>query len=103
MVDGIALVDHFGWDAFNESTDLIAQIESYKRRYGCYPEVVLADGIYGTRMNRKYMKERNIRFGGKPLGRPGKQTAENAEELRQAKRQRRQDALDRIPIEGKFG
>jgi len=44
MVDGIALVDHFGLDAFNESTDLITQIESYKRRYGCFPEVVLADG-----------------------------------------------------------
>jgi hypothetical protein len=46
MVDGIALVDHFGWDAFNESTDLITQIESYKKRYGCFPEVVLADGIW---------------------------------------------------------
>jgi len=103
MVDGIALVDHFGWDAFNESTDLITQIESYKRRYGCFPEVVLADGIYGTRANRKYMNKYNIRFGGKPLGRPRKQTAENAEQLKQEKVQRRQDALDRIPIEGKFG
>lgn len=103
LVDGIAFVDHFGWDAFNESTDLIVQIESYKRRYGWYPEVVLADGIYGTRANRKYMKGRNIRFGGKPLGRPRKQTVENAKELKQAKQQRRQDALDRIPIEGKFG
>ncbi|BCL59432.1 transposase [Desulfomarina profundi] len=103
MVDGIALVDHFGWDAFNESTDLITQIEAYKRRYGCFPEVVLADGIYGTRANRKYMKQNNIRFGGKPLGRPKRQTAGNAEQLKQEKLQRRQDALDRIPIEGKFG
>jgi len=102
MVDGIALVDHFGWDAFNESTDLITQIESDKRRYGCFLEVVLADGIYGTRVSRKYMKKYNIRFGGKPLGRPRKPTAENAEQLKQEKLQRRQDALDRIPIEGKF-
>ncbi len=49
------------------------------------------------------MKKYNIRFGGKPLGRPRKQTAENAEQLKQEKLQRRQDALDRIPIEGKFG
>jgi len=49
------------------------------------------------------MKKYNIRFGGKPLGRPKKQTAENAEQLKQEKLQRRQDALDRIPIEGKFG
>ena len=103
LVDGIALVDHFGWDAFNESTDLITQIESYRKRYGCFPEVVLADGIYGTRANRKYMKKHNIRFGGKPLGRPRKQTVENAEQLKQEKLQRRQDALERIPIEGKFG
>lgn len=103
MVDGIALVDHFGWDAFNESTDLRTQIEYYKERYGYYPEVVLADGIYGTRANRKYMKKHNIRFGGKPLGRPKKQTLENAEQLKQEKLQRKQDALERIPIEGKFG
>lgn len=103
MVDGIALVDHFGWEAFNESTDLRTQIEYYKARYGYYPEVVLADGIYGTRANRKYMKKHNIRFGGKPLGRPKKQTPENAEQLKQEKLQRKQDALERIPIEGKFG
>lgn len=103
MVDGIALVDHFGWEAFNESTDLRTQIEYYKERYGYYPEVVLADGIYGTRANRKYMKKHNIRFGGKPLGRPKKQTPENADQLKQEKLQRKQDALERIPIEGKFG
>ena len=45
MVDGIALVDHIGWDAFNENQDLIAQIERYKQRYGHYPERVLADGF----------------------------------------------------------
>jgi hypothetical protein len=49
------------------------------------------------------MKKYNIRSGGKPLGRPGKQTTENAEQLKQEKLQRRQDGLDRIPIEGKFG
>lgn len=103
MVDGIATVDHFGWDAFNESTDLQGQIERYKQRFGCYPEVVLADNIYGTRDNRKFMKKNHIRFGGKPLGRPKKQTAENAEQLKKEKKQRYQDALDRIPIEGKFG
>jgi hypothetical protein len=103
MVDGIALVDRFGWDAFNESTDLIPQINRYKQRFGCFPEVVLADGIYGTRVNRKYMKEHNIRFGGKALGRPKKQTVENTAQLKQEKQQRRLDALNRIPIEGKFG
>ena len=49
------------------------------------------------------MKQHNIRFGGKALGRPRKQTAENAEEIRQAKLQRKQDAVECIPIEGQFG
>ncbi len=53
MVEGIALVDHISWDAFNESRDLQEQIESYKRRTGVYPDTVLADGIYGTRENRQ--------------------------------------------------
>jgi len=103
LIDGIALVDHISWDAFNENQDLTTQIEMYKRRSGAYPESVLADGIYGTRENRKFMKEHGIRFGGRPLGRPPKETSGNAEKLKQEKKQRRQDALDRIPIEGKFG
>jgi len=103
MVDGIALVDRFGWDAYNEGTDLTAQIEHYKSRYGYYPQAVLGDGIYGTRANRQYMKSKGIRFGGKPLGRPKKRTEANTEQIKKEKMQRRQDALDRIPVEGKFG
>jgi hypothetical protein len=37
------------------------------------------------------------------LGRPPKKTSENTQELRDRKPQQRQDELDRIPIEGKFG
>jgi hypothetical protein len=64
--------------------DLQTQVESYKARYG-YPEVVLADGIYGIRENRNYLKEKGIRFGGKPLGRPKKHTELNAEEIKKSK------------------
>ena len=103
LVEGVARVDHLRWDAFNESQDLQAQVERYKARYGYYPEVVLADGIYGTRENRNFLKDNGIRFGGRPLGRPVKPTGENVEQLRLARKQRKQDALERIPIEGKFG
>lgn len=103
LVEGVALVDRIGWDAFNENQDLKGQVESYKQRIGSYPERVLADGIYGTRENRRYLKGHGIRFGGKPLGRPPKVTDENHERLQQERRQRRLDALERIPIEGKFG
>ena len=103
MTDGLAFVDHLGWDAFNEGKDLKQQVEAYRRRYGSYPEVVLADQLYGTRDNRRYLKKNGIRFGGKPLGRPPKQTTENADRLKQIKVQRIQDSRERIPIEGKFG
>ncbi|MBF0323410.1 MAG: IS5 family transposase [Magnetococcales bacterium] len=101
--NGLARVDELRWEAFNESADLTGQVEAFKKRHGHYPAVVLADGIYGTRDNRCYCKEKGIRFGGKPLGRPKKETEANREELREAKKQRRRDHLERIPIEGKFG
>ena len=63
----------------------------------------MADPIYGTRDNRAWLKEKGIRFGGKPLGRPRKPTEENAEQLKAEKKQRHEDYRQRIPIEGKFG
>jgi len=101
--DGIACLDEIRWDAFNEGQDLINQVEYYKERHGHYPEVVLADPIYGTRANRKYLKEKDIRYGGKPLGRPKKVTETNKTQLQQEKKQRKEDYQQRIPIEGKFG
>jgi len=101
--EGLARVDHLRWDAFHEGHDLPAQVEAYRRRCGHYPEVVLADPLYGTRANRHYLKARGIRFAGKPLGRPQKLTENNREELKRLKAQRREEYLQRIPIEAKFG
>jgi len=101
--NGLAQVDHLRWDAFHEGLDLVAQVEAYLARYGYYPEKVLADPVYDTRSNRDYLKQRCIHFASKPLGRPKQETDENREPLKQAKEQRRQDYLRRIPIEGKFG
>ncbi len=101
--EGLARVDHLRWDAFHEGHDLEAQVEAYRVRYGTYPKSVVGDPIYGTRDNRRYLKKQGIRFAGKPLGRPKQVTAENREELKRLKAQRRADYLQRIPIEGKFG
>jgi hypothetical protein len=103
VVDGAVFLDRLDWDPYNESGDLVAQVEAYKQRFGCYPESVHCDKIYRTRENRTFCKKHNIRMSGPALGRPPKQTAENAQELRDTKQQRRQDEIDRIPIEGKFG
>jgi IS5 family transposase len=101
--EGLAHVDHLRWDAFHEGLDLATQVEAYRERYGHYPERVIADPLYGTRANRGYLKQRGIRFAGKPLGRPKQVTDANREQLKQAKAQRRQDYRQRIPVEGKFG
>ena len=101
--EGLARVDHIRWDAYHEGSDLASQVEAYRSRYGVYPEAVLGDPIYGTRDNRRYLKNHGIRFAGKPLGRPRKVTDENREELKRLKAQRREEYRQRIPIEGKFG
>ncbi len=101
--EGIACVDHLRWNAFHEGNDLISQVQAFRSRYGHYPEAVLGDPIYGTRANRTYLKQRGIRFAGKPMGRPRKVTDANREELKQLKAQQREEYLQRIPIEGKFG
>ena len=68
--DGYARINTLGWEAYNESTDLKKQVKDYKRLNGYYPKVVITDKIYGTRDNRQWLKDLNIRYSGKPLGRP---------------------------------
>jgi hypothetical protein len=99
LVNGFVYLDTLCWDAYNESVDLKAQVESYRRRFGFYPASVHCDRIYRTRDNRAYCKEHGIRMSGPALGRPPKETEKNKDR----KLQQRQDELDRIPIEGKFG
>lgn len=58
--DGFARVDHLRWDAFHEGLDLKSQVEAYHERTGYYPEKVLADPLYGTRENRRYLKQKDL-------------------------------------------
>jgi len=103
LIDGFSFVDRISWDNYNESGDLIGQIEKYHKRFGFYPESAHVDQIYRNRENRRYCKTHGIRLSGLPLGRPKRVTAENAEQLKRDKQQHRQDEIDRIAIEGKFG
>lgn len=98
-VDGYCFLDHLSWDAYNESADLIGQAQAYRDRFGCYPASIHADTIYRTRNNIKFCKKHGIRLSGPALGRPPSQI----EERKAIRKQIRQDELDRIPIEGKFG
>jgi transposase, IS5 family len=98
-IDDYTFLDRLSWDAYNESADLIEQAEAYKDRFGCYPSSIHADKIYRTRGNIKFCKKHGIRLSGPALGRP----PSNIEERKAVQKQVRQDELDRIPIEGKFG
>jgi len=99
LVDGFSFVEKIGWDAYNESCDLIEQIKQYHKRFGCYPESVHADKIYRTRENRRFCKKHGIRLSGPPLGR----RTEDAVLLKEQKKLQYQDEVDRIAVEGKFG
>ena len=97
-MDGFAQLDCIHWDGYNESKDLVSQVENYRSRYGFYPEVVIVDGIYLSRDNRNYLKHHQIRSNGKPLGRPPKQQLSKYQ-----KRKRKKEAALRNHIEAKFG
>jgi len=92
ITNGFAFLEESSWDAYNEGTTLIATVERYKKRTGCYPKKVFADKIYCNRANRKRLKELKIDLVAKPLGRPSK--AMEPSHIRPG---------DRNPIEGKFG
>ena len=72
VVDGYVYLEQTSWNSFNESGDLKACVAAYYRRFGCYPEAVLADKIYQTKENRKFCKRIGIRLSGPALaGRAG--------------------------------
>jgi len=96
--EGMSKVDHISWDAFNEAVDLQMQVEQYRKTFGCYPELLLADGIYLNRSNRKWLKDKHIRIVGKPLGRPPKEQLTPYQ-----KRKQRKERNQRNLVEGKIG
>ena len=103
VVDGVSFVDRISWDAYHESVDLVPQIEAYRRRFGHDPASVHVDQIYRTRENRRYCASRGIRLSGPPLGRPRTVNEATAEQVKHARQQAHDDAIARMPVEGKFG
>ena len=77
---GYVLLDKLSWDAYNESGELVSQVQTYKNRFGHYPVSVHADEIYRNQANRRYCKQKGIRLSGKP-------TAQNQAELKAAREQ----------------
>ena len=96
LKDGFTHVQTIGWDNFNEGIRLKECVEAYKEIYGSYPQKVSADAIFGNKANRQYLKEKEIRFVGKQLGRPPKTSSAE-------KRKLQKEMSGRNEIEGKFG
>lgn len=92
LIDGFSFIDKLSWDNFNEGCELKLSVENYKKKVGYYPQRVLADQIYCTRENRKWLKEKGITLVAKPLGRPAKEAVSI-----------HISPGERNPIEGKFG
>ena len=92
LVDGYAFLDTLSWNAFYEGNYLSECVENYKRRFGFYPEKVLAEKVYCTSDNRRWLKSKNIKLAAKLLGRPSAQAVED--HVRPG---------ERNSIEGKFG
>lgn len=95
VVEGYVYLGQTSWNNFNESTDLIACVKEYKRRFGIYPKAVLAGKIYQTKVNKLYCMLCGIRLSGKALGR--KTEAQKEAEKQQMYR----DSCERNWVEGK--
>jgi hypothetical protein len=96
--NGYARINTLSWDAYNEGSDLKKQVEAYRKLNGYYPKVVITDKIYGTRENRQWLKELEIRYSGKPLGRPSAK-----QQTQYQKRKQKLEQGMRNQVEGKFG
>lgn len=100
VIDHFVYVDRISFDAYNEGGDLPAQVEAYKKRTGKYPESVLADKIYRTRENYRFCQDLGIHLAGPKLGRPYQ---EGSLKSQIQKKTQRQDEIERVEVEGKFG
>lgn len=98
LQNGYARINTFSWEAYNEGSDLKKQVEVYRKLNGYYPKVVITDKIYGTRENRQWLKDLNIRYSGKPLGRPSAK-----QQTQYQKRKQKIEQGMRNQVEGKFG
>lgn len=96
--NGFARINTLSWEAYNEGTDLKGQVEAYKKLNGFYPKVVISDKIYGSRENRQWLKDLDIRYSGKALGRPSAKS-----QTPYQKRKFKEEQGMRNQVEGKFG
>ena len=94
VVSGYVFIDSHSFDAYNEGAEeeFIKAVELYRKRFGHYPERILADKIYRGSKNRKYCKEHGIRMQGMKHSKDPQELKEEYKEIG-----------ERNIVEGKFG
>lgn len=68
--DEFTFRDRLSLDPYNEGDDLKARAQADRRRYGFYPDVICADQIYRTRLNRASCRHHGSRLDVPRLRRP---------------------------------
>ncbi len=97
-VDGFSFLDEFNHDNYSEAKVEILekQIDNYETKFKKKPPSVTGDLAYGTRANRKLLKEKEIRSAFKSLGRKTKETKKQEQYIKRKHRERNR-------IEGDIG
>ena len=97
-VDGLTSVNVIDHENYSEAKKEIleGQIDHYEEMFKDKPPSVTGDNLYGTRENREMLKEKGIRSGCKPLGRPGPESEKQKQYVRRKSRERNR-------IEGDIG
>lgn len=97
-VDGMTFVNVFRHDNYSEAKKevLEEQLRYYEELFKEKPPSVTGDNLYGTRENREMLKDKGIRVGFKPLGRPGKESEKQRQYVLRKSRERNR-------IEGDIG
>jgi hypothetical protein len=96
LVDGMAFVDKISYENYGEGEHLREHVEGYVERFGMKPPWVVGDRSFGTRDNRKWVKEEEIRDAFHLLGRKARSERTRDRWVKQKQRERNQ-------IEGAFG
>ena len=94
VVNGYVFVDKQSFGAYNEGAEeeFIQVVELYVKRFGHYPEIILADKIYRTRKNQKYCRDHGIKMQGLRHSKDSEKQKEEYKEIG-----------ERNIVEGKFG
>ena len=97
QIDGISIIEHLSFDAFNEGTRLRKTIFKAQRLTHRKVKLVGADAIYATNANRKFLTKNGIRSDFKLKGRPSKHRKQQEQIAKMITRER----VSRL--EGSFG